>query len=70
MKSRAKTAIALFGGTAILVLAVGCGGGTKSIGSTTTTTTTPSSSVTPPPPTTDHEVPPSAPGGCIPHLNC
>ncbi len=70
MKPQARTAITLFGGAAILVLAVGCGVGTKSISSTTTTTTTTSTSVTPPPPTTDHEVPPSAPSGCVPHLNC
>lgn len=79
MKPGARTAIALFGGAAVLVLAVGCGGGKSP---STTTTTTPSSSVTPvsPPsatpggpapsgPSTTGNVP-SAPGGCIPHMNC
>ena len=48
MRSGARTAVAVFGGAAMLVLAVGCGGGgNKGPSSTTTptTTTTPSSSV-------------------------
>ncbi len=62
MKSEARTAIALFGGAAILVFAVGCGGGVSKSVNNTTTTTAPS-------PSNGHEVP-SAPGGCIPHANC
>lgn len=75
MKSRARTAIAMFGGAAVLFSAVGCGVGAKSTGSTTTTTTTtttPSSSSVPTnsPPTDSHEGPPGPPSGCVPHLNC
>ncbi len=61
MRSGARTAVAVFGGSAMLVLAVGCGGGgNKGPSSTTTptTTTTPSSSVVPAPSTE-----PGAPGG-------
>ncbi|MCA2295723.1 hypothetical protein JF735_19125, partial [Mycobacterium avium] len=45
MRSGPRTTIAVFGGAAMLVLAVGCGGGHKggpSTTSTTTPTTTPS----------------------------
>jgi hypothetical protein len=47
MKSHARTAFALLGGAAVLVLAVGCGGsGTGGSTSTTPTTTSPSLSLT------------------------
>jgi DMSO/TMAO reductase YedYZ molybdopterin-dependent catalytic subunit len=59
IKSDPRTAIALFGGATILVLAAGCVGGYGKSKSTTTTTptTTTSSSVTPAPP------PAATPGG-------
>jgi hypothetical protein len=59
IKSDPRTAIALFGGATILVLAAGCVGGYGRSKSTTTTTptTTTSSSVTPAPP------PAATPGG-------
>jgi hypothetical protein len=66
MKSEARMAIALFGGAAILVFAVGCGG--KSASSTTTTTTT--TTTTPSVHGDRAPAAPSAPGGCIPHVNC
>ena len=46
MKSDARTALALFGGAAILALAFGCGGGGKGGPTTTTTTTTSTTSTT------------------------
>lgn len=49
MKSQTKTAFALFGGAATLVLAVGFGG-SELASSTTTPIATPDSSVTPAPP--------------------
>jgi hypothetical protein len=62
MKSGARTAIALFGGTAVLALAVGCaGGGGNSAGSTTPSPSSSVSSTPPPSPTK---------GGCIGGLNC
>jgi len=51
MKSQTKTAIALFGGAATLVLAVGFGG-SELASSTTTPIATPTSSVMPAPPAT------------------
>lgn len=49
MKSGARTAIAMLGGAAALVFAVGFGGGGIAADSTTTTTTHPSSGETPAP---------------------
>lgn len=69
MKSEARTAIALFGGAAILVFAVGCGGGVSKSVNNTTTPTPNTTTTTAPSPSNGSEVP-SAPGGCIPHLNC
>jgi hypothetical protein len=51
MKSQTKTAIALFGGAATLVLAVGFGG-SELTSSTTTPIATPTASETPVPPAT------------------
>lgn len=74
MKSQTKTAIALFGGAATLVLAVGFGG-SELASSTTTPVATPTSSVAPALPatagpgqsTTDFVSPgdPGAPSGII-----
>lgn len=81
MKSRAKVAIALFGGATMLVLAAGFSGGSE-LGSSTKPIATPTSSVTPAPsPTATPGAPatgePSRPfegpggiNGCIPHVNC
>lgn len=66
MRSEVRTAFAVFGGAAMLVLAVGCGGGgNKAPSSTTTptTTTTPSSSVAPAPSTTPGTETPTGGGG-------
>lgn len=68
MKSQTKTAIALFGGAATLVLAVGFGG-SELASSPTTPIATPASSVTPPPPATagtDFAAPGSADGAGAP----
>src|ERR1700756_3697789 len=62
MRSEARTVVALFGGAAKLVLAVGCGGGTKGPSSSTTPMTTPSSSVGPAPST----APGTGGGGTVP----
>ena len=62
MRSEARTVVALFGGAAMLVLAVGCGGGTKGPSSSTTPMTTPSSSVAPAPST----APGTGGGGTVP----
>lgn len=69
MKSEAKTAIALFGGAAILFVAVGYGGGGSKLPTgTTATTTAPSSSVMPVSlSAASHGDPPS---GCIHRANC
>nr|BBX76721.1 hypothetical protein MFLOJ_05080 [Mycobacterium florentinum] len=40
MRTQARTAVAVFGGAAMLVVTVGCAGGNKAPSSTTTTTTT------------------------------
>ncbi len=82
MKSRARTAVTLFGGATIVTLAVGVGGYGELSSSTTTPIATPTSSVTPVPPATPGPEAPATgqpgrgfggPGGdtgCIPHINC
>lgn len=80
MPSQAKTKIALIGGAVIVAFAAGVGGGVLLSDTTTPAPmATPTSSVAPAPappttagapaPSTDGNVP-SAPGGCIPHINC
>jgi hypothetical protein len=77
MPSQAKARVALIGGAVTVALAAGVGGVLLSDTTTPTPIATPTSSVapTPPPtdgapaPSTDSNVP-SAPGGCIPHINC
>jgi hypothetical protein len=62
MKSGARTAIGLFGGAVVLVLAVACGNGGKPASDPTTTNPVSSVSSTPAPSPTK--------GGCIGGLNC
>lgn len=77
MPSQARTKIALFTGAATVALAAGVGGVLWSNTTTAAPLATPTSSVVPAPPSptpdpapaTDGNVP-SAPGGCIPHINC
>ncbi len=82
MKSRTRTAVALFSGVTIVTSAVGFGGYGELSSSTTTRIATPASSVTPAPPatpspgapepgqTTRNFQGPDGPSGCIPHINC
>ncbi len=80
MKSRARTTLAVFGGAAVLMLAIGFGAGSSLHNGATIPIATPTSSVLPTPPaapgaTTPAETtrPFQAPGGsngCIPHVNC
>jgi hypothetical protein len=62
MKSRARTAIMLFGGAAVLALAVGCAGSGGNSADPTTPSPSPSVASTPSPSPTK--------GGCIGGLNC
>lgn len=78
MKSRARTAVVLFGGATMLTLAVGFGSYGELHTGTTKPVADPTSSVTPTPPPTatapgETTRPFQAPGGsngCIPHVNC
>lgn len=78
MPSQAKTKIALVGGAVMVAFGAGVDGVLLSNTTTPTPIASPTSTVAPTPalPTSEATAPatngnvPSAPGGCIPHINC